>query len=947
VNAYTGGTVEDANSAEYTILSNTATVLTLDTTDTPATGAYSIKTSYTTITVDHPDSGPSLSYTARPLHRGRTFYFSVEAVDIWGNRSGFSSMQSISTLSPLFTQVGPPQNLTTDFTGIDCVAVWDPPTEIGPERDYHIEVRTTGGGAIKEEYWQAGTTFTITFDENARIHAGTASPTLHFSVYTRDIIGNESAAATDTATNAAPSTPSNLDVVPRFGGAQIIWDLITEVDVDEVLVYRHTTDDSGSATLIAVLPARLTEFTDPNATLSTYYYWLKARDVFEQTSGFTSSVTAINIVGLTGWSHSITFAPDGTNPHNTLDWGAGTIYLPGGGYSWGNSFSIVAGTTGAVSAVTYIYFDIGQSTTVLQTTTNVHESVGGGKILICVAEDVASGRNIRFQVFGGDNQGTPLIVAENIAADAITGNEITGNTLSAIFADLGTITAGSITGVTAKFGTPSSEEVELDSDGITITPTNSYTEPAAIKFDLSGTVVGAIYGLADGISSRIQIEIPATGSRDGEIYLVAKSPAGQYSTVVIQADTGDAASSTIQLYSENGGTGVVISISSEDILLSSGGVKIGTTASGLGAGTLSVDDYILATGGVNVGGSTDPADGLTVADKVTIGADQAASPNIFLYILDQAMTTTTDMYGILVQIEKDAGASDHDDYMVGIRADVDLNQSAGEIGWWFNLWADARITDGNVGDVSNARGIQGLRDVVDLDGGKVWGAVRGANIVVDTEAGSEVTGNIYGAEIVVDVDGTHGGTGILLVLTEGTGLDWAIYHVGGTAPSLLSGDLRVVQGLYVGSNTDPDDNDIHFDGNLKSVKSATTYDVYAFYPLTTPLTNTSFDGDSFSDTAATIIQNTSWSSTIPSDAVALLIEVVCRDSATWGTAGLSFSVGPTATYYYAVQAVPAGGDVWNANTGPCPCVNGDIYYYVEASGASTLDAYLRCWGYWI
>lgn len=50
-----------------------------------------------------------------------------------------------------------------------------------------------------------------------------------------------------------------------------------------------------------------------------------------------------------------------------------------------------------------------------------------------------------------DHLAAGAVTAAKIAANTITGSQITGNTLSAIFANLGTITAGSITGVTGTF----------------------------------------------------------------------------------------------------------------------------------------------------------------------------------------------------------------------------------------------------------------------------------------------------------------------------------------------------------------------------------------------------------------------------------------------------------------------------------------------------------------
>jgi len=106
----------------------------------------------------------------------------------------------------------------------------------------------------------------------------------------------------------------------------------------------------------------------------------------------------------------------------------------------------------------------------------------------------------------------------------------------------------------------------------------------------------------------------------------------------------------------------------------------------------------------------------------------------------------------------------------------------------------------------------------------------------------------------------------------------------GASGDLYLQDLRLAGGLYVGGvGTDPDADDIHYDGNLKSEKAA-THDVYAFHPLVTPLTNASFNGDSFSDVGSnTKIENTSWSTVIPAEAKALLLRVECNDSGSGNT----------------------------------------------------------------
>ena len=119
--------------------------------------------------------------------------------------------------------------------------------------------------------------------------------------------------------------------------------------------------------------------------------------------------------------------------------------------------------------------------------------------------------------------------------------------------------------------------------------------------------------------------------------------------------------------------------------------------------------------------------------------------------------------------------------------------------------------------------------------------------------------------------------------------------------------------------------------------------------LTTPLTSTDWDGDAKSDEGPTKLDMSAVFTGYPDMAVkAVLLRIIARDSAPIGTPGLYFRVGPSATYYYALQVNPPGGDLVSSNTGICPCdANGDIYYKINASGDGTCDCWLEVWGYWV
>jgi len=165
----------------------------------------------------------------------------------------------------------------------------------------------------------------------------------------------------------------------------------------------------------------------------------------------TPTITGIQSgseIAIQGWQSTLVFA---ASDYRTVGWSAGndeTITLLDG-----TVYTFTAGNTGNMAALTYIYLDIASSTTVLQTTTTAATAVGTGKILIAVAQNNSdASSDATFQAYGGSggvlikaaNIASDTITANEIAANTITGSQITGTTLSAIYADLGTITAGSI-----------------------------------------------------------------------------------------------------------------------------------------------------------------------------------------------------------------------------------------------------------------------------------------------------------------------------------------------------------------------------------------------------------------------------------------------------------------------------------------------------------------------
>ena len=153
-------------------------------------------------------------------------------------------------------------------------------------------------------------------------------------------------------------------------------------------------------------------------------------------------------ISLMECSHDIVFS---VTDADTIAWAAGTIV-----FSNGRTFTISAGNTGNMAALTYIYLDPAVSSTVLQTTTTYSTAMGANKRLIGTAQNhtvtasfIPYGAGV--PLIDGANIGALSIVAANIAATTITAAKMSVSQLSAIAADLGAMTAGTVTIDTAGY----------------------------------------------------------------------------------------------------------------------------------------------------------------------------------------------------------------------------------------------------------------------------------------------------------------------------------------------------------------------------------------------------------------------------------------------------------------------------------------------------------------
>ncbi len=179
-----------------------------------------------------------------------------------------------------------------------------------------------------------------------------------------------------------------------------------------------------------------------------------------------------------GWTQSCTFS---VTDLDTVSWGAGTFTSADGT----QTYSISAGNTGNMSAKTYIYLDINISTTVYQVTTSLTAPIGIGKVLIAVAQNGASEATYVLV------QATQ-VVADNIIANTIGAQKLNVSQLSAITADLGSITAGQININNKSFIDSSGQATFI---GVASLNMKAYTNFESIgRFGTGGATVTPVFG---------------------------------------------------------------------------------------------------------------------------------------------------------------------------------------------------------------------------------------------------------------------------------------------------------------------------------------------------------------------------------------------------------------------------------------------------------------------
>ena len=213
-------------------------------------------------------------------------------------------------------------------------------------------------------------------------------------------------------------------------------------------------------------------------------------------------------IGSGQWINNLVFT---ATDYESIEWSSGTIID-----QLGNTYAITGASLTPIGGPVYIFLDTDVSTTLLQTTGTIADAVGVNRILVCVTNvNSDTSKLALFQVYGGLGNGV-FITADNIAANTITGNEIAANTitagelsvsqLSAITADLGSITAGQITG--ALFQTSATPNIGIEFDSSSL---RAYNGASQITFSVDASTGDVVLNsLASG--SHLDGQYLASGS---------------------------------------------------------------------------------------------------------------------------------------------------------------------------------------------------------------------------------------------------------------------------------------------------------------------------------------------------------------------------------------------------------------------------------------------------
>jgi hypothetical protein len=348
-----------------------------------------------------------------------TFY--IKARDNTGNYSDNADSVTVTKAAP--TMPTP----TASFDGLDCVVDWDHTAEEKDFNKYEIKVYSDAGhSSLLRTEKITGPPYVYTYDKNNTDNSGTPIRTVYFRLYYYDYL-DQTGYKDTSGTNAAPDAPTGLSVTADVRSLIITWDENYKSDVIGYNVYCDT--NATPTTLVAQMMTDHFVLTNLVAG-TTYYAAVAGVDAF----GEGSKCSAESGVPTTMDPGDV----DLPVPHTAI------MVQANGSASWSNGTLTYKGTTynitGDSTTDRYIYWQLA-SPTVFQTSAT--QPVLGDDDWMIATYDSSGGTAY-------PALSNKVVDGYNIVAATVTADKIDVTDLSAINADLGTITAGSLTSVTVQ-----------------------------------------------------------------------------------------------------------------------------------------------------------------------------------------------------------------------------------------------------------------------------------------------------------------------------------------------------------------------------------------------------------------------------------------------------------------------------------------------------------------
>lgn len=223
---------------------------------------------------------------------------------------------------------------------------------------------------------------------------------------------------------AAPATPT---VTGMIDGIQLSWAANAEADMNHYDVYRNTTSASGTASKLGEVAGTI--LTDPNKNYNQYYYyWLKAVDNTDHTSGFGSVAS-----GKSRRASGVNIAPSSIDTTHLSDNAITGPKIEGSAISTAHLQDLLITNAkilnGAVSELKIAASSV--SANKIATNAIVERTIAAGQITTTkIANDSITSALIAASTIVSANIMAGGILATNIGADQITSTHIAASTIT-------------------------------------------------------------------------------------------------------------------------------------------------------------------------------------------------------------------------------------------------------------------------------------------------------------------------------------------------------------------------------------------------------------------------------------------------------------------------------------------------------------------------------------